>query len=87
MSKILQLGGDVNLRNNDGASAMHFAAGDGSVKRMNLLYSAGAKLDELSQSGSPLHWAAGKGRSDAMKFLIDKLNLLVLTACALGFAQ
>ena len=74
MSKILQLGGDVNLRNNDGASAMHFAAGDGSVKRMNLLYSAGAKLDELSQSGSPLHWAAGKGRSDAMKFLIDKLN-------------
>ena len=31
----------VNARNKDGASAIHFAAGDGSVPRMQLLCDAG----------------------------------------------
>jgi ankyrin repeat protein len=74
ITALLELGADVNSRNNDGASAIHFAAADGSVERMSLLFGAGAKLHEMSQSGSPLHWAAGKARSDAIKFLIEKIQ-------------
>jgi ankyrin repeat protein len=74
ITTLIQLGADVNSRNNDGAAAIHFAAGDGSVPRLELLCNAGAKVDELSQSGSPLHWASGKARSGAIKFLIQKIQ-------------
>lgn len=74
MEALIKLGADVNARNRDGASAIHFAAGDGSVSRMELLCSAGAQLDQLSQAGSPLHWAAGKARSDAIKYLLEKIQ-------------
>lgn len=71
MKHLLSLGADVNARNKDGASAAHFAAGDGNVSRLQILCDAGATTDFHSQSGTPLHWAAGKGRSAAIKFLID----------------
>ena len=74
METLIKLGSDVNLRNNDGAAAIHFAAGDGSVERMSILCQAGAQLDHVSHSGTPLHWAAGKARSDAIKFLISKIQ-------------
>lgn len=76
MDSLIKHGADVNLRNKDGAAAIHFAAGDGSVERMDLLFQAGAQLDHVSQSGTPLHWAAGKARSDAIKFLIAKAQAL-----------
>mmetsp|Transcript_6598 Transcript_6598/g.11075 ORF Transcript_6598/g.11075 Transcript_6598/m.11075 type:complete len:518 (-) Transcript_6598:1186-2739(-) len=72
MQMLVDVGADVNLRNNDGASAAHFAAGDGSIERLQLLQCAGAKLDESSHSGTPLHWAAGKARSDAISFLVEQ---------------
>eukprot|EP01038_Epipyxis_sp_PR26KG_P014076 gene14076-18888_t len=72
MESLLQSGVDVNARNHDGASAANFAAGDGSIERLQLLHNYGASLNYMSKSGTPLHWAAGKGRSDAVKFLIDK---------------
>lgn len=71
MRYLISLGADVNTRNKDGASAIHFAAGDGNVNRLQILLDAGANTDYHSQSGTALHWAAGKGRSAAIKFLID----------------
>jgi ankyrin repeat protein len=67
MNELIAQGADVNAKNNDGSSPAHFAAGDGSVERLDLLLKNGAKLDGLSQSGSPLHWAAGKGRTESVK--------------------
>lgn len=56
MSLLLELGAEVNARNKDGASAIHFAAGDGQVERIRILCDAGADLTLLSEAGSPLHW-------------------------------
>ena len=74
MEVCIEKGANVNECNNDGASACHFAAGDGSVERLKLLIKAGADYTLLSRSGTPLHWAAGKGRAEAIKYFIDKNN-------------
>ena len=67
MKMLINLGANVNARNNDGATAAHFAAGDGAVERLQILCEAGADLTLLSQSGTPLHWASGKGHVDALR--------------------
>lgn len=72
MKKLIQEGADINTQNNDGAAAIHFAAGDGSVERLELLVQAGADVNLVSNSGNPLHWASGKGRVEAIQFLIEK---------------
>lgn len=69
---LIGLGADVNASNKDGATAVHFAAGDGSVTRLNRLKSSGASLALASKAGTPLHWAAGKGRSEAIKYLVQQ---------------
>ncbi len=56
MTMLLGLGAEVNARNKDGAAAIHFAAGDGKVERLQVLCDAGADLTLLSEAGSPLHW-------------------------------
>lgn len=72
MKMLINLGANVNARNNDGATAAHFAAGDGAVERLQILCEAGADLTLLSQSGTPLHWASGKGHVDALSYLISE---------------
>lgn len=51
MSTLLQNGADVNAVNTDGAGAIHFAAGDGSLSRLTLLTNAGAATQGMSRSG------------------------------------
>ena len=79
MLLLLQLGANVNARNNDGAAAIHFAAGDGSVSRLKLLCDAGADISVMSQAGNALHWAAGKGRGEAIRFLVNQVNQTTTT--------
>jgi len=88
MSKLLKLGAKVNARNTDQAAAVHFAAGDGSVDRTKLLVDAGAEVSLASLSGGNcLHWAASKGRSEVIKYLLSlgpaaKLDInLALPSC------
>lgn len=72
MKFLLEHKANVNIQNNDGASAIHFASSDGSTARMNMLLADGAEVNVMSQSGSALHWAAGKGRVDAVKLLLSR---------------
>ena len=80
MLLLLQLGANVNARNKDGAAAIHFAAGDGSVSRLKLLCDAGADISVMSQAGNALHWAAGKGRGEAIRFLVNQVTSLPSSA-------
>ncbi len=72
IKNIIDNGANVNHCNEDGAAAAHFAAGDGNINRLTLLEKAGADLNLMSKSGSLLHWAAGKGRSDMIQYLVNK---------------
>jgi len=72
MSALLAAGAKVNSETKEGATALHFAAADGSLERMAMLIDAGAKLSVMSNSGTPLHWAAGKGSAEAIKYLLGR---------------
>lgn len=51
MTTLLQHGADVDAVNEDGAAAVHFAAGDGTLSRLDILTNAGADIKVMSQSG------------------------------------
>ena len=51
IATFLKNGADVNALNKDGAGAVHFAAGDGSVSRLKLLTDAGANIKAMSETG------------------------------------
>eukprot|EP01035_Chromulina_nebulosa_P019486 gene19486-25372_t len=61
----------VNIPNKDGATAIHFASSDGSLERLQLLIKSGGDLTIKSSAGNALHWAAGKGRYEIVKYLLD----------------
>lgn len=71
MKLVLSKKPEINFTNKDNASAIHFAAGDGSLDRAQLLIDHGADTTLCSKSGSLLHWSAGKGHTDMVKFLLD----------------
>ena len=48
------------------------AATSGSVHRMQLLHLAGANLNSSGVSGTPLFLAAGEGRLNAVRYLLDE---------------
>jgi ankyrin repeat protein len=61
VSSLIQNGVDVNAVNKDGAGAIHFAAGDGSLSRLILLTNAGANIEAMSQSGKiSVYFSAAK---------------------------
>jgi ankyrin repeat protein len=64
---LLKAGADVNAKNKDDASAVHFAAGDGCVEILEILKEAGADLNQPSHAGTPIAWASGKGKYDALR--------------------
>jgi len=72
MKFLLEHKADVNIQNNDGAAAIHFASSDGSVDRMMMLIHHNANIHVMSQSGNALHWAAGKGRAKAIQLLLSR---------------
>ena len=66
---LLLHGAEVNKRNNNGASCVHFAAGDGSTEILSLFFDNGVDIALIGESGSPLHWAAAKGHFKALEYV------------------
>lgn len=61
-AKLVALGADVNVGDNEGVAPTHRAAGHGDMEALELLVGAGADLETQSGAGTPLHWAAGEVR-------------------------
>ena len=67
------VGANVNARNTDLETPLMFAAGNGDVHIMNILFRNGANLDAEDGSGSTaLLWAAVALSVGALQFLITK---------------
>ncbi len=66
-------GVDVDQADDEGRTALHFAAGYGEHDCMRALIEAGAKLDAVDNNkNTPLHYAAGYGQAESCTMLIEK---------------
>lgn len=73
--KLIKKGGDINLLDDRGYSALHYAAKSGETNIVMKLFWKGASLDLLSSSGracevTALHFAAMKGHTATVRELI-----------------
>ncbi|PIA31491.1 hypothetical protein AQUCO_04900058v1, partial [Aquilegia coerulea] len=68
---LLKKGADPEMRSNRGFNSLHIAAEKGSEELVRLLLSKGADVDALSRSGTPLNLAAGQGKHEVVKVLLD----------------
>ena len=81
----LVYGADVNAKNHDGATPLHFAAISGHKDVAELLIARGADVDAREKhGGTPLYFAAVMGHKDVAELLIakgakvDTLNIAAL---------
>jgi hypothetical protein len=63
---------NVDLQDEEGRTALHFAVGYGEIECAKLLISKGANINlKDHNSNTPLHYAAGYGQADSVKLLVD----------------
>jgi hypothetical protein len=63
----------VDEQDEEGRTALHFAAGYGELECAKLLIEKGASVDLLDNNkNTALHYAAGYGQADSVKLLLDK---------------
>ncbi|KAL7163790.1 hypothetical protein ACSBR2_039836 [Camellia fascicularis] len=68
-----EVGADVNLKNDGGRTALHYASSKGWLKITEILLSHGAKINLKDKVGcTPLHRAASTGNSELCEFLIEE---------------
>ena len=73
VSLLLDLGIDVNTRDDKGSTTLHRAAYDGFPAVVKTLLDRGADINARDKEGSTaLWWASGIGRRDAVIVLLDK---------------
>ncbi|CAI0394335.1 unnamed protein product, partial [Linum tenue] len=73
-------GADVNLKNDGGRTALHYAASKGWLEIAELLISHGAKINskdkacnsDLIVGCTPLHRAASTGRAELCELLVEE---------------
>ena len=72
INKLIELGADVNLSNNDKKSPLHLAAEKNNLPLVQKLLNAGAKVDYQSSDGTTaLYIASSFGYADIVKSLLD----------------
>ena len=74
LKRALGASADTNAKDENGATALHHAAGNGHKEAAELLIAKGADMAAKdNRSGStPLHWAAYRGREKVVEVLIAK---------------
>ena len=68
--RVLSKGGDVNARDEDGATALHAAAYQGSTAVVELLLAQGANANAQECGYAPLHAAAIEGHTRIAELLL-----------------
>lgn len=71
--RLLQHGADVNAAQPDGMTALHWAASHDDASLVDMLVSAGARLESTTRNGAytPLHVASRAGAARAVVALLD----------------
>ncbi|MBA95595.1 MAG: hypothetical protein CMP21_07755 [Rickettsiales bacterium] len=71
LKRLIDKGGDVNARNQDGITPLDFAIAKGDVEFIKLLIDKGGDVNARNQDGiTPLHWVAYKGYEVIVKALV-----------------
>ena len=70
---LLNKGAEVNARNDDGATALHWACYKGYLESARLLLDHGAALEAKDEDNeTPLHWASCNNKLDVVKELVQQ---------------
>ncbi|XP_008545639.1 poly [ADP-ribose] polymerase tankyrase-2 [Microplitis demolitor] len=64
----------VDFKDNDGRTALHWAAYNGNVDIVNALFENGAQVTLSNKSNTPLHLAASKGHIEVVKLLLQHIS-------------
>ena len=71
LKRLIDKGGDVNARNQDGITPLHWAIAKGDVEIVRVLLASGADINVTDAEGiTPLHWVAYKGYEVIVKVLV-----------------
>ena len=72
LRELIEAGEDKNAKDEEGRTALHFAAGYGEDDCVKLLLEKGADINACDNNkNSPLHYAAGYGIVSCVQLLVD----------------
>ncbi|GBM40117.1 Ankyrin-3 [Araneus ventricosus] len=75
IENLIRMGMDINCKDSNGRSLLHFAVNDNKKDKVISLLSSGADVFAVSAKGNtPLHIAASKGLSEIAEILLDHVK-------------
>ncbi|MGC9057983.1 MAG: ankyrin repeat domain-containing protein [Candidatus Micrarchaeia archaeon] len=72
IKELLNMGADVNAKDNDGETPAHWATRNGHLEPLKVLIENGADVNAKDNDGwTPAHWATRNGHLEPLKVLIE----------------